>query len=138
MKKILKRSLLIMAIMSTVSVSLSAQNKKVDKLLKNPQTKEEIFSAIMNNKNMKNDLMKRMMADSGSNRMMNMMQTVKKDTSTNMMSTMMMGNPQMMNMMMNDNMCGKMCSMMMNSDKMKDMMKGQMHENQKITPKKRK
>lgn len=117
----------------TSGTALAQKTADASNILKDKQKKEQIFAAILNDKELKADLMKRMMQEgNGSGMMMHMMQAAERDTATcNMMSSMMMDNPHMMDMMMgsmmdkaesDDAMCKKMCMMMMDSDKMKGMM----------------
>ncbi len=104
-----------------ISTNLYAQdNKEASKMLEDKQKKEQVFSAILQDPDLKKEMMQRMMKD------------VEKDSSScKMMGSMMMGDDHMMDMMMSnmmdkagedDGMCKKMCMMMMDSDKMMDMM----------------
>lgn len=89
-------------------------------MLADEQKKEAIFSAIMNDEDLREDFMQKMMNKAKSDLSM-----------CNMMGGMMMKDEHMMDMMMENMMdkaeedpamCKKMCMMMMNNGKMMDMM----------------
>ncbi|MCJ8167114.1 hypothetical protein MKJ04_19895 [Pontibacter sp. E15-1] len=135
MKNTIQKSVLsLIVVFITIGTALAQKTADATKMLKDEQRKEQIFSAILNDREMRAELMKRMMAegDGSSMMMQHMMQATESDTATcNMMSSMMMKNPHMMDMMMSSMMdkaegdnavCKKMCMMMMGSDKMKGMM----------------
>lgn len=128
------KKIILLLIVSLVYTGCMAQKSTdASKILKDEQKKEEIFSAILKDRELRAELMKRMMKEAeSSGMMMNMMKTAENDTAAcKMMSSMMMKDPHMMDMMMNsmmdkaendDAMCRKMCMRMMESDKMKGMM----------------
>lgn len=132
----IKKSFLALTVVLATSFNIFAQQNKdaAVKMLEDEQKKEAIFSAIMNDKQLKEDFMIRMMADKGSRNMMmkNMMNKIEKDSSMcMMMGSMMMEDGHMMDMMMGNMMdkaeddpamCKKMCMMMMDGDKKMDMM----------------
>jgi hypothetical protein len=122
MKNLVKNILpaLIVSVM-LISTNLNAQdNKEVSTMLEDKQKKEQVFSAIMQDPDLKKEMMKRMMKDA------------KNDSSScKMMGNMMMDDEHMQDMMMSsmmdkagedDGMCKKMCMMMMDNDKMMNMM----------------
>lgn len=133
--KNLKTATSILTLVLLVSFNAFAQqtNREVTRMLEDKQKREALFSAILNNEEMKQELMKRMMADQNQSGMMqNMMNKAKSDSSMcNMMGHMMMQDGHMMDMMMSNMvdgaekdpaMCKKMCAMMKDSDKMMNMM----------------
>ncbi len=128
-----KTILFLLVAFVTTGTALAQRAADASKMLKDENQKEEIFSAILEDKELKAELMNKMMQEgNGSGMMMHMMQAAESDTATcRMMGSMMMDNPHMMDMMMgsmmdkaesDDAMCQKMCLMVMDSDKMKGMM----------------
>lgn len=130
--KNLKTATAILTLVLLVSFNAFAQqiNREVTRMLEDKQKREALFSAILNNEEMKQELMKRVMADKNQSGMMmqNMMNQAKSDSS---MCNMMVQDGHMMDMMMSNMMdgaekdpamCKKMCAMMMDSDKMMNMM----------------
>jgi hypothetical protein len=102
--RFLKTSIAALTMMLLLSFNAFSQqaNKEITRMLEDKQKREALFSVILNNDQLKEELMKRMMADKeGSGMMMNHMMHQAKNDST---------------------MCKKMCSMMMDSDKMMNMM----------------
>ncbi|GAB3833319.1 hypothetical protein GCM10028895_52220 [Pontibacter rugosus] len=120
--------------MAFTATSCAAQRTAdASTVLQDEKRTEQIFSTILNDQELKSELMGRMMAEgNGSGMVRHMMQAAEGDTATcRMIGSMMMENPHMMDMMMgsmmdkaegDDAMCQKMCRMMMDSDKMKGMM----------------
>ncbi|MDT0642531.1 hypothetical protein RM553_06760 [Zunongwangia sp. F363] len=117
----MKNIITVLVLAVTTSTSLYAQdNKKISKMMENEEKKEQVFTAIMQDPELKKEMMQHMMKDA------------KKDsTSCNMMGEMMMKDGHMQEMMMgkmmdgaakDDGMCKKMCMMMMDNDKMMNMM----------------
>ena len=121
MKTILKNTIAALSIAVMISSNLYAQDsKEASEILKDKQKKEQVFSAILENPKLKNEMMQRIMS------------IAEKDSaSCKMMGNMMMDDTHMMDMMMSgmmdkaesdDRMCKKMCMMMMVNDKMMNMM----------------
>ena len=134
MKNLMKNTITVLILAVTMSTSLYAQDiKKVSKMMENEEKKEQVFTAIMQDPELKKEMMQRMMKDA------------KKDsTSCNMMGEMMMEDGHMQDMMMgkmmdgaskDDGMCKKMCMMMMDNDKMMNMM-DKMKDEKSNSPKK--
>ena len=131
MKRFIKFSLLTgIVLVSIFNSDLQAQDKsEAQAMLQNKEKKEQVFNAIIDNPELKKEMMQRMM------------KSAKKDSSAcEMMSNMMMDDNHMMDMMMSgmmdkaesdDGMCKKMCMMMMESDKMMNMMDGMKDKKQK-------
>ena len=121
MKINMKKSITALVVVLITSLNLFAQQRNdVEKMLADEQKKEAIFSAIMNDEELREDLMQRMMNKAENDSSM-----------CSMMGGMMTENGHMMDMMMGNMMdkaekdpamCKKMCMMMMDSDKMMDMM----------------
>lgn len=133
MKNLVKNTIAILVVAVTMSTSLYAQDtKEMSKMLEDNQKKEQVFTAIMQDPELKKEMMQRMMMDA------------KKDsTSSKMMGDMMMEDGDMKNMMMgkmmdgaakDDGMCKKMCMMMMDNDKMMNMM-DKMKDEKSMAPK---
>ena len=121
MKINVRKAITALVVVMISSLSLFAQQRNdVEQMLADEQKKEAIFSAILNDDELRKDLMQRMM------------NKAENDTSMcNMMGGKMMEDGHMMDMMMGNMMdkaekdpamCKKMCMMMMDSDKMMDMM----------------
>ena len=118
---IIKNTLTALAVAVMISTNLYAQdNKETSKMLKDKQKKEQVFSAILQDPDLKKEMMQRMMKDAE-----------KDSSSCKMMGSMMMDDDHMQDMMMSnmmdkagedDGMCKKMCMMMMDNDKMMNMM----------------
>lgn len=136
MKNLVKNIIAILVVAVTMSTSLYAQDtKEMSKMLEDNQKKEQVFTAIMQDPELKKEMMQRMMMDA------------KKDsTSSKMMGDMMMEDGDMKNMMMgkmmdgaakDDGMCKKMCMMMMDNDKMMNMM-DKMKDEKSMAPKNKK
>lgn len=121
MKINMKKSITALVVVLITSLNLFAQKRNdVEKMLADEQKKEAIFSAIMNDEELRKDLMQRMMGKAENDSSM-----------CRMMDGMMMEDGHMMDMMMGNmmdkaekdpSMCKKMCMMMMDSDKMRNMM----------------
>jgi len=122
MKKVLRTALLT-GVFMIGAIAIQAQEKNdtaMKKMLQDDQKKEKVYSAIMDDPEMKKEMMQRMMKEA------------KKDsTSCKMMGNMMMKDGHMQDMMMgkmmdgaskDDGMCKKMCMMMMKDGKMMKMM----------------
>jgi len=110
MKNLVKNTIAIIVVAVTMSTSLYAQDtKEMSKMLQDNQKKEQVYTAIMQDPELKKEMMQRMMKEA------------KKDsTSCKMMGDMMMGK-MMDEAAEDDGMCKKMCMKMMNMmDKMKD------------------
>ncbi|WP_375587303.1 hypothetical protein [Flagellimonas aurea] len=135
MKNLIKNAITVLVLAVTMSTSLYAQDtKEMSKMMQNEQKKEQVYTAIMQDPELKKEMMQRMMKDA------------KKDsTSCKMMGDMMMKDGHMKDMMMgkmmdgaseDDGMCKKMCMMMMDNDKMMNMM-DKMKDEKSKSPKKR-
>jgi len=133
MKNLIKNTIAVLVLAVIMSTSLYAQdNKEMSKMMKDNQKKEQVYTAIMENPELKKELMQRMMKDA------------KKDsTSCKMMGDMMMKDGHMKDMMMgkmvdgaaeDDGMCKMMCMKMMDNDKMMNMM-DKMKEEKSMSPK---
>ena len=105
MKNLIKNTIAVLVLAVIMSTSLYAQeNKEMSKMMKDNQKKEQVYTAIMENPELKKEMMQRMMKDA------------KKDsTSCKMMGDMMMKEGHMQDMMMgkmvdgaaeDDGMCG--------------------------------
>lgn len=120
MRNLIKHSL-ILGIVLASTFNLQAQDKTgTAEMLQNKEKKEEVFKAIVENPELKKEMMQHMMSNAE-----------KDSASCKMMGNMMMDDAHMMDMMMNgmmekaesdDGMCKKMCMMMMDNDKMMNMM----------------
>ncbi|SDR67976.1 hypothetical protein SAMN04487764_0210 [Gillisia sp. Hel1_33_143] len=133
MKNLIKNTIAVLVLAVIMSTSLYAQeNKEMSKMMKDNQKKEQVYTAIMENPELKKEMMQRMMKDA------------KKDsTSCKMMGDMMMKDGHMQDMMMgkmvdgaaeDDGMCKMMCMKMMDNDKMMNMM-DKMKEEKSMSPK---
>ena len=93
-----------------------AQQANIEALLENPETKNEIFTTIMQDEELMNDFMDEMMAnDNAMMRMRGNQQMMGHMMDQGHMMTMMQNNPDMQQMMMNNMMQnGAMMSQMMN------------------------
>lgn len=121
MKTIIKNTVAALTVAVMISTNLYAQNnKEASKMLEDKQKREQIFRAILQNPDLKKEMMQRMMKDAEQD-----------SSSCKMMGSMMMDDDHMQDMMMsnmmdkageNDGMCKKMCMMMMDNDKMMNMM----------------
>lgn len=121
MKTILKNTIAALTIAVMISPNLYAQDtKEASEILKDKQKKEQVFSAILQDPDLKKEMMQRLMSNAEED-----------STSCKMMGNMMMDDAHMMDMMMSgmmeksesdDGMCKKMCMMMMKNDKMMNIM----------------
>ncbi|WP_156100665.1 hypothetical protein [Gillisia sp. Hel_I_29] len=124
----------VLGIVMLGTIGLQAQEKDsaMKMMMQDNQKKEQVYTAIMENPELKKEMMQRMMKDA------------KKDsTSCKMMGDMMMKDGHMKDMMMgemmdgaseDDGMCKKMCMMMMDNDKMMNMM-DKMKDEKSMAPK---
>src|SRR5665811_1189532 len=107
MKNLMKNTITVLVLAVTMSTGLYAQdNKKMSKMMGDDQKKEQVYTAIMQDPELKKEMMQRMMKDA------------KKDsTSCEMMGDMMMKDGHLKDMMMgkmmdgaseDDGMCKKM------------------------------
>ncbi len=139
----MKTLALIISMMTLLSVNSMGQSKKISKLLNKPETRNEIFKTILNNRELTADFMKAMKGNKkammtmkknhqmmGQNGKMEMKNTHQMMDHGKMMG-MMKDNPEMMQKMMsmmkaNPGMMQKMMGMMMNMSKNDSVMRTKM------------